>query len=148
MAKNVYVKNLSHVKAALYKRGEKFTNDLKKELLIRATVIENDAIRDKNAKSIEIRRVPEDNGLTQLIQASSFANAPIAAYVNFGTGTFAAQYLAGMPSDIQALAREYYVNGKGRLPSNPYLTAPYIRERKKFTENLKKIVKRYSSKSI
>jgi hypothetical protein len=148
MAKNVYVKNLSHVKAALYKRGEKFTNDVKKELLVRATIIQNDAVRQKNYGSIYIDKRAEDNGLTQIVEASSGANSAIAAYINFGTGTFAAQYLAGMPSDIQALAREYYVNGKGRLPSNPYLTAPYIRERKKFTENLKKIVKRYSSKSI
>jgi hypothetical protein len=148
MAKSVYIKNLSHVKAALYKRGEKFTNDLKKEVFIRAKVIANDATRLKGVSSIQINTVQEDNGLTQLIQASSFANAPIAAYINFGTGTFAAQYLAGLPADIQELARQYYVNGQGRLPANPYLTNPYLRERKKFTENLKKIVKRYSSKSI
>jgi hypothetical protein len=148
MAKNVYVKNLGRVTKGLASKGQALSNDIKKELLIRATVIQNDAIKQKNFFSIQVNRKREDDGLTQLVEASSGANVPIAAYINFGTGSFAAQYLAGMPSDIQALAREYYVNGKGRLPSNPYLTAPYIRERKKFTENLKKIVKRYSSKSI
>jgi len=148
MAKNVYVKNLNKVTKGLEIKANALSKDIKKEVFIRAITIQNDAIRLKGVDSIKVNKKEEDNGLTQLIQASSFANAPIAAYVNFGTGTFAAQYLAGLPSDIQELARQYYVNGQGRLPANPYLTNPYLRERKKFTENLKKIVKRYSSKTI
>ncbi len=148
MAKSVYVKNLNKVTKGLEVKANALSKEIKKEVFIRAKTIENDATRLKNVGSIYINTKQEDNGFTQLIEASSGANAPIAAYVNFGTGTFAAQYLAGLPSDIQALARQYYVTGQGRLPANPYLTNPYLRERKKFTENLKKIVKRYSSKSI
>jgi len=148
MAKSVYVKNLNKVTKGLGVKANALSEDIKKEVFIRAKVIENDAVRLKNVSSINVNTRQEDNGFTQVVEASSFANAPIAAYVNFGTGTFAAQYLAGLPADIQELARQYYVNGQGRLPANPYLTNPYLRERKKFTENLKKIVKRYSSKSI
>lgn len=47
-------------------------------------------------------------------------NAPYAAYVEFGTGSFAAEYVASLPPEWQAEARRFFVNGKGRGMAHPY----------------------------
>lgn len=44
-----------------------------------------------------------------------------AAYVEFGTGVFAAAFVATLDPEIQKYAREFFVNGRGRLPARPYL---------------------------
>jgi|APGre2960657404_1045060.scaffolds.fasta_scaffold03648_6 hypothetical protein len=144
MAKKVTVTNLNKVYRGLKTKGEAFARDVKAELLIRATQIELSANQYK-PDGITIKRIPEDNGFTQLVSAAHNTNPKLAAYMEFGTGDFAAYFLGTNPQYIKDLARQYYVNGQGRLPSMPYITPAYIRERKKFLENVKKIVKRYSA---
>ena len=144
MAKKVTVTNLNKVYRGLKTKGEAFARDVKAELLIRATQIELSANQYK-PDGITIKRIPEDNGFTQLVSAAHNTNPKLAAYMEFGTGDYAAYFLGTNPQYIKDLARQYYVNGQGRLPSMPYITPAYIRERKKFLENVKKIVKRYSA---
>lgn len=43
------------------------------------------------------------------------------AYVEFGTGPFSEQYLAGKPAEIVEEARKFFVNGKGTMPASPSL---------------------------
>lgn len=145
MAKKVTVSNLNKVYRGLKTKGDAFVRDVKAELLIRASTIVQDATPLIPYDGISVDREPKDNGLTQYVVASHGTNAKLAAYAEFGTGDFAALYLSSTPQYIKDLARQYYINGQGRLPSRPYLTPSYIRERKKFIENVKKIVKRYSA---
>ena len=146
MAKKVTVTNLNKVYRGLKTKGEAFARDVKAELLIRATQIEKDADSYKPYDGITVKREPpQDNGFTQLVSARFGGNNKLAAYAEFGTGDYAAYFLSTNPQYIKDLARQYYVNGQGRLPSMPYITPAYIRERKKFLENVKKIVKRYSA---
>lgn len=49
------------------------------------------------------------------------SGADYAAYVEFGTGVFAAKYLATQPSEVQKYARKFFVSGKGRLPASPHI---------------------------
>lgn len=49
------------------------------------------------------------------------ASADYAAYVEFGTGQFAAKYVTILPNEWQELAMTFFVNGKGRLPAHPFL---------------------------
>lgn len=144
MAKKVTVTNLNKVYRGLKTKGEAFARDVKAELLIRATQIDKDATQYA-PDGIKIKRIPEDDGFTQLVSAAHNTNPKLAAYMEFGTGDYAAYFLSTNPQYIKDLARQYYVNGQGRLPSMPYITPSYIRERKKFLENVKKIVKRYSA---
>lgn len=146
MAKKVTVTNLNKVYRGLKTKGEAFARDVKAELLIRATQIQKDADSYKPYDGIIVKKEPpKDNGLTQTVSAGFFGNDKLAAYAEFGTGDYAAYFLGTNPQYIKDLARQYYVNGQGRLPSMPYITPSYIRERKKFLENVKKIVKRYSA---
>src|ERR1043165_8839241 len=44
-----------------------------------------------------------------------------AAYVEFGTGVFAAAYVPSLPAPLQEYAKTFFVNGKGRVPARPFL---------------------------
>lgn len=44
-----------------------------------------------------------------------------AAYVEFGTGVFAAAYVSILPVEIQEYARTFFINGRGRMPAQPFL---------------------------
>jgi hypothetical protein len=55
------------------------------------------------------------------------AQVDYAAYVEFGTGNFAASYVPSLDNEWQILAKEFYVNGQGRTPQNPYLYPAYKR---------------------
>jgi hypothetical protein len=44
-----------------------------------------------------------------------------AAYVEFGTGT-----KVKIPQGLEKYAMEFYVNGEGRLPANPFLFPPFF----------------------
>lgn len=51
------------------------------------------------------------------------------AYLEFGTGNFAAATTSNMPKDWKDMAMEFYINGLGRSPAQPYLYPAYTRER-------------------
>lgn len=44
-----------------------------------------------------------------------------AAYVEFGTGRYAANYVNTIEPEWQEIAHHYIVNKRGRLPAHPYL---------------------------
>lgn len=47
-------------------------------------------------------------------------NAPYAAYVEFGTGPYAAEYVTSLPKEWQDEARRFFINGKGHTPAHPF----------------------------
>lgn len=49
------------------------------------------------------------------------ANKFYAAYVEFGTGRYAASYVTQLDKDWQTYASKFIVNKKGRLPQTPFL---------------------------
>lgn len=147
MAKKVTVSNLNKVYRSLGKKADSFVREVKDQLLISATNIESDAtnLKPNMYGDIQIKREPLNDGLTQLVKAGSLANDKFAAYAEFGTGSYAAATTASYPPFIKALAMQYYVNGQGRLPAKPYLIPTYLANRKKFLENMRKLVKKYSA---
>ena len=68
----------------------------------------------------------------------------IAAYVEFGTGQSASTYLQGKDPEWVALARRYYVNGKGTIVAKPYLYNNYLKQRIQFVNDLKEALTRLS----
>jgi hypothetical protein len=145
MAKKVTVTNLNKVYRSLGVKADNFVREVKDQLLISATNIENDATRDKPYDGMYITRESTDNGLTQSVKAGFFGNDKLAAYAEFGTGSYAAATTSSYPPFIRNLAMQYYINGQGRLPAKPYLIPTYLSNRKKFLENVRKIVKKYSA---
>jgi hypothetical protein len=86
-----------------------------------------------------ITNVPKNNGFASEVGIQGNNNIPI--YVEFGTGTDAASYVPTLPREIQAAARRFYVNGKGRIKKQPYLIPAFLKESPIFISELKKILK-------
>lgn len=65
--------------------------------------------------------------------------APYAAYVEFGTGQFAADYVTGLPAELQEYAMQFFVSGKGRLPARPFLFPAYFKHLEILKKNIELI---------
>jgi HK97 gp10 family phage protein len=61
-----------------------------------------------------------------------------AQYVEFGTGAFAAEYLATKDKDLREYAMTFYETGKGRMPAQPFLFPAAEAERPKHIERMRK----------
>ncbi len=113
-----------------------------------------DRIRTVNG-SITQEKVARGRNWTPINQAIGYQISPdgfkgsvfversageIAAYIEFGTGQDAANYLATVPQEWRDTARQFYVNGKGTIIGKPYLYPAYIKQRIEFVNDLKKAV--------
>ena len=63
----------------------------------------------------------------------------MAAYLEFGTGRYAAKYVSTLPEPFQKLAMRFYVNGKGRMLEHPYLIPSYLQEGERLKDKLKNL---------
>lgn len=64
----------------------------------------------------------------------------IAAYIEFGTGLYAADLLKDYPQWIRDIAIEFYINGMGTLKSSPYLYNNFLIKEAEFKNELNKIL--------
>ena len=77
--------------------------------------------------------------MTAWVYAGNIQKDHFAAYVEFGTGPFAAQRVKELPFEWEMVASQFYVNGKGTMKAHPYLANTYIEEGGRFIENMKKL---------
>jgi len=80
----------------------------------------------------------QDNQLTGVVSFGGQA-APYAPYVEFGTGSG-----VNIPEGFSAFAMQFYVNGKGTMKAQPYLIPAYIKYKKVFLRDMRKIAKNIS----
>lgn len=81
----------------------------------------------------------EPSNLAATVYAGNVSGDHLAAYYEFGTGPYAASYVRTLPPGWQALARTFYVNGKGRLRQHPYLYPAWKQEGQRLSEKLKNL---------
>lgn len=141
--RNVRVKNLSTVTNAIQKIGKKIESGVVDQVMQQTSNIEFEAkVKAQDISSyLEIDKLISDRGLSGVVSAGHYANADLAAYIEFGTGVHAAEILQGYPKEVRELAMQFYVNGQGRMPSRPYMIPAFLRFRKQFILNIKKIVR-------
>lgn len=77
--------------------------------------------------------------LESMVYAGNVSGDHKAAYLEFGTGKYAAKYVGKLTPDWQALAMQFYVNGKGKLRQHPYLLPAYKQESKRLADKLTKL---------
>jgi HK97 gp10 family phage protein len=65
--------------------------------------------------------------------------APYAPYVEFGTGSG-----VNVPQGFEAYAMQFYVNGKGTMKAQPFLIPAYLKYKKVFLNDIRKIAKKIS----
>jgi len=61
-----------------------------------------------------------------------------AQYVEFGTGAFAAEYLATKDKDLREYAMTFFETGRGRVTARPFLFPAAEAERPKHIERMRK----------
>lgn len=66
---------------------------------------------------------------------------PMPAYIEFGTGKYFPQY-PGKEKEWQALAKEYYVNGRGWMSPAPYFYPSVTSGMVSLVNNIKQVFKR------
>lgn len=77
------------------------------------------------------------------LRAEIWSNDVLAAYIEFGTGQFAATYLSGHPQEMVEEALKFYVSGGGKLPANPYLFPTFYKYRDEMVREMDAAVQRY-----
>jgi len=91
-----------------------------------------------NSKKV-MQRIKKEDGTPQNPSATVSSNElPIGAYLEFGTGIYAKEYLQGRPEEEKSTAREFYKTGKGTIRAFPYLFPSFDAERPKLIERLKR----------
>lgn len=71
---------------------------------------------------------------------SLVADTRYAAFVEFGTGKYAATYVPNLDEEWQQLAKEYYVDGSGKTPAQPYFYPAVKRIFPKLIQRLKAVL--------
>lgn len=74
--------------------------------------------------------------LTGTLQVSDTAG-PFAIWIEFGTGQSASSYVPTLPPEMQAVARKYYINGKGTIINSPYVYPAFMKYKEQFVKDLK-----------
>ena len=137
----VIISGLSGIQKKLSSLSKVVQDEVKLQVLDSATQIQMDAINAAPAGlKGRIDSTPKNNGFASEIGVQSSTNIPV--YVEFGTGESAAGYVPTLPTEIQEYARQFYVNGKGRIIKQPYLIPAFLRESPVFIKELEKILKR------
>lgn len=118
------------------------------ELAVKSAVVRNTDGIFKDALSAvpidfgELQRsgIPSysDNQLTGTV-AFGGTPAPYAPYVEFGTGIN-----VSIPEGFGAYAMQFYVNGKGTMKAQPFLIPAFIKYKKIFLRDIRKIAKNIS----
>jgi len=137
----VIISGMSGLKKKLSQMSAKVQDEVKLQVLDSSTMIQMNAINAAPAGlKGRIDSTPKDNGFAAEIGVQSSTNIPV--YVEFGTGASAAAYVPTLPQEIQEYARQFYVNGKGRIIKQPYLIPAFLRESPVFIKELEKILKK------
>lgn len=72
------------------------------------------------------------------------SNVNYAAYVEFGTGGYAAKYVPSLEPEWQAFALTYKTPNPGNLPANPYLYPSIIIGQQNILKNINLIIQKYA----
>lgn len=119
----------------------KYRSDKVQEVknLVQDKITEVEILATRQAPSfISIDKKFTDGGLTGEVGVMGENN--IAAYIEFGTGLYAADLLKDYPQWVRDIAMEFYVNGRGTLQSSPYLFNNFLKVEEDFKRELKKII--------
>jgi len=119
-------------------RASKYEQNVAKELFRGALDIESGAKQKapvdtgRLRSSIQSKIDPDD------VSAEVVVNAEYGPYVEFGTGLYAKELLAGKPREMVQHAREFFKTGKGRRPAQPFVFPAYYEQRPKIISRVKK----------
>jgi len=119
----IKIEGLNKLKKDLKTAERKIKQVLSEELRSAAAEIQNRAVQAAPVNKL----IGQGGSLKSSIQVegmmlswSVYVDVFYAPYVEFGTGQFARNTVQSLPSDWQKHAAEFFVNGKGRQPAQPF----------------------------
>lgn len=126
--KGITINGLDFLGERLASMDEALKVGIDAEMSISAGTIAREAAQaapdEDNGK---IRNAIKEN-ITTPFKKYITVNAEDAAYIEFGTGDFAARYVPTLPDDVQRYAKTFYINGKGITKEQPYLVPAALKE--------------------
>lgn len=120
------------------RRSSTYEANVAKELFKGALDIESGAKQKAPVKFGRLRSSIQSKIDHKDVSAEVTANVDYAPYVEFGTGLYAKEYLAGKPTEMVQHAREFFETGKGRTPAQPFLFPAYYEQRPKIISRVRK----------
>lgn len=111
----------------------------KQRLLSQASGASREQAMEISAIAQSINHSFDAASMSATIYAGNVSGDHLAAYYEFGTGERARIYLAKVEGGWQAVARRFYVNGKGRLREHPYLYPAFMQESRRLLDKLKNL---------
>lgn len=132
-------KTIAELKAAGDKRLEEVDMEMQAGTEMMATVAKRIFSSDNNEIRNSIRAIKNRPFVYEII--AGYGNDPMAAYIEFGTGRYFPNY-PGKEAEWQALAREYYVNGKGWMRPAPYMYPSVMSGLVSLQSNIKQVLNR------
>lgn len=136
------IKGMTQLRKTLQSLPDQVDAMVKKTLMDFAQRIFNEAMSNLPAGATAIRstyRIETRNGG---MSVSIITDNEIAAYIEFGTGRYAASYLSGQPQEVKDEAIKFFVNGEGTMQARPYLFPAYYKYREALLIELNKQLSR------
>lgn len=141
---NVSIKQseIQRLARELSKKSEQYEKAVTKEVHKSALNIESRAKQNISTQAVDTGRLRSsivselDSGKPSANVHSNVAYAP---YVEFGTGRFAASYLADKSKELKQYAMTFFRNGKGRSMTRPFLFPAMDSEGPQLIKRLKEL---------
>jgi HK97 gp10 family phage protein len=140
---SIQVKGLDEAIKALAKYGEEVKIDTAKAMNTSMIAVESNAKRGAPVDTGRLRAsIVTTKAKKEDLVARTVVGANYGPYIEFGTGAYARDYLASQDAEMQRYAMQFYVNGLGKLPAQPFLFPAWESERPKFEKAVKELLQR------
>lgn len=138
MAYSFKIKGIDKFHRELKAAQKKASQAVADEIEIVARTIQSDA---KSLAPVEYSFLRnsinvEGSGLSWTV----YANAFYAPYVEFGTGQFARNTVQALPGEWKEHAAEFYVNGNGHQPAQPFLYPAVRKAEETISVNIERVL--------
>jgi len=131
-------KEMRKVTEEIRKRKSVYEANLAKALFKGALDIESGAKMKAPVDTGRLRSSIQSKIDHEDVSAEVTVNVDYAPYVEFGTGQYAREYLAGKPREMVDHAREFKRPKDGYSPARPFLFPTYYEQRPKIIRSLKR----------
>jgi len=145
---DIDTQSLSRAKAYIRGKGREYEKKLSDEVNKAVMDLHKDVVNKFNSNTNKEFFPHAFKAYQQKIQPKFYTGEPVAdvvadgeimAYIEFGTGEYAKDYLVSQNAEVRELARKFFKTGRGTLRRFSYLIPTFYENRNKIIERLKKV---------
>lgn len=145
---DIDTQSLTRAKAYIVGKGKEYEKKLSKEVNKAVKDLHRGVVNRFNSNTNKEYFPHAFKAYQQRIQPKFYTDKPVAdvvadteimAYLEFGTGKYAKEYLTSQNAEVRELAQRFFKTGKGTLREFSYLIPTFYENRNKIIERLKKV---------